>query len=148
MVNGAGDRDPLALAPGEEQSRLADAGLIRKREPLDELVRVRHASGPGDALHVRLVIAEGEVAGDRVVEEVVLLEHETDVSSQRAVVEPSPEYPDTLFNLNMGLKRWVYRVSGYAMLMTDDYPPFRLDIGGTEGEAPTLGPIGPQPIPG
>jgi hypothetical protein len=55
------------------------------------------------------------------------------------------KYPETLFNLIMGLNRWLYRVLGYALLMTDDYPPFRLDMGGTEaGPASPPGPIAPE----
>jgi hypothetical protein len=55
------------------------------------------------------------------------------------------KYNDTLFNLLMGLNRWVYRVLAYVLLMTDDYPPFRLDQGGTEIPAPIGGPIAPLP---
>lgn len=37
-----------------------------------------------------------------------------------------------LFNLIMGAYRWTYRVSSYAALMRDEYPPFRLDEGANE----------------
>jgi hypothetical protein len=49
-------------------------------------------------------------------------------------------YVRSIFDLVMGLNRWVYRVVAYVALMTDQYPPFRLDQGGTD-----VGVIGSEP---
>jgi hypothetical protein len=45
-------------------------------------------------------------------------------------------YPTGLYDLVVGINRWSYRLVVYVALMTDRYPPFRLDQGGDDPEHP------------
>jgi Domain of unknown function (DUF4389) len=75
----------------------------------------------------------GEVAGVGVLTLVVLFAGVSLLFRER--------YPQGLFDLALGLDRWGFRVLVYVALMTDVYPPFRLDQDGAEpgpGDAPAM----------
>jgi len=58
-------------------------------------------------------------------------------------------YLRPLFDLILGINRWIYRVLAYTSLMRDEYPPFRLDQGPREVPQPVLAPPHDgTPLPG
>ena len=56
-------------------------------------------------------------------------------------------YPRGVFDLLLGIHRWFLRVLAYVTLMTDRYPPFRLDQGPDEPGAAAPPPMAPADVP-
>jgi hypothetical protein len=53
----------------------------------------------------------------------------TVIATQLAI---TGQHPRGLYDLFTGVARWSLRVAAYVALLTDEYPPFRLDQGATE----------------
>lgn len=52
-----------------------------------------------------------------------------------------------MFDFIMGMNRWSYRVTTYALLLRDEYPPFRLDQGPQEPEPVERRPLADESSP-
>jgi hypothetical protein len=59
-------------------------------------------------------------------------------------------YPRSIFDFIMGMNRWAFRLAAYVTLMTDAYPPFRLEMGGPESgpDAAETDAVAPTPATG
>lgn len=55
------------------------------------------------------------------------------------------DYPDGIYNFNLGVMRWEARLLAYLASLVDPYPPFALDTGPQEGELSS--PATPSPEP-
>ena len=55
------------------------------------------------------------------------------------------QYRRGLFDLLLGLNRWIYRVIAYVALMRDEYPPFHLDMGPVDPGEGAPNPVLPLP---
>jgi len=56
-------------------------------------------------------------------------------------------YPRQLYDFIVGMDRWAVRVAAYVALMTDRYPPFRLDQGPIDPESVPARPTPPTGTP-
>ena len=62
------------------------------------------------------------------------------------VLAVTGRYPAPIYDVAVGMDRWALRVAAYAGLMTDQYPPFRLDTGGADpAGGPATPPVAPPP---
>jgi len=55
-------------------------------------------------------------------------------------------YPKPIHHFVLGMNSWVFRVAAYSLLMTDRYPPFRLDMGGQEPPPETVSAATGSPV--
>lgn len=55
------------------------------------------------------------------------------------------DYPDGIYNFNLGVMRWEARLLAYLASLVDPYPPFALDTGPQEGGLSSTATPSPEP---
>ena len=84
---GAGDRQPLALAARQHDAALADHRLVALRQGRDELVRIGVASRRLELVPIGIGLAEPQILFDRAVEQIGVLVHHGDHPAHRLGIE-------------------------------------------------------------
>lgn len=87
LEQGARDADTLSLSAREHHAAVADKGVVALGQRADEGVGIGGAGGHLHRLVAVVVVAEGDVVGDGVVEKDAVLRHQAYLPSQRPDVE-------------------------------------------------------------
>jgi Domain of unknown function (DUF4389) len=119
LPGAAGDRLPAAAEP------LAAAGQVAARPPAVSSGRRGFGSG--------YVVATGVQHGRAVAYSTPSLIGASVLIAAIAMLFIT-RYPTGLYDLVVGINRWSYRLVVYIGLMTDRYPPVRLDQSGEDPE--------------
>ena len=123
----AGDRDPLALSPGERDPALADHRVVAVRQRGDELMCLGEQRGPLDLCIGRVDATERDVLAHGRGEEERILGDDADLPPQRRQRErphvgPVDEYPTPLDVVEARDQRRNRRLAGAGVADQGDAP--------------------------
>ena len=134
------DGEPDARASGSEYPRQLSRGLALVKWwllAIPQYVIIALFTGSGRWFGSRLGYQDGSWGGAGLIGTLAVI--------AAVVLLVTGRYPDQIFDFVLGMNRWVLRVAAYAGLMTDRYPPFRLDMGGHDPGTLTLRPAAQAP---